>query len=455
MATSSDWLSRLHGRGPGAALLGLGVLAANLYCAPASEPQNGGTGSGGATPATGGAVGATGGAAQTGGTGTAQTGGASGASGGSGGSATSSGGAMEPGSGGAASGGASGSGGPGGGGAVGGGGGITMGSGARAGAGGTGAGSSAGVAGGTGGGMAGKNGAGGAPVVTPPVPDSASKVPVIRAPSSQYKVEGNYAYGPLTAQRLDVIYPTNAGPKGTQTLPAVIMWHGGGWIHSYTNNYGSGKDHMTTFSDRFLAHGFIVFTAEYRVADGTPDGALAPAAVEDALAATKWVWDRLDYFHGDRTRFVVTGASAGSHLALMAGMGTAESKLGPAHPDDFQISAIVDNYGIADVQAVLNGLAQPWIPASLPNRAAIVKAVNPMTYVRKDIPPMIVVQGSNDNTAPVGDSRRLVTMLKAAGADATMHEVAGAGHGFTDPAGAWDDAEKAMFDWLKAHGIGK
>lgn len=450
MATSGDWLPRLDGRGLGAALLGLGVLAGNLYCAPASESQNGGTGSGGATPATSGAGGATGGAAQ--------AGGASGTSGGSGGSATSSGGATEPGSGGSASGGASGSGGSGGGGAVGGGGGggaMPTGSGARSGAGGAGAGATGGVAGGTGGEMAGKGGTGGAPVVTPPVPDNASKVPIIRAPSGQYKVEGNYAYGALTAQRLDVIYPTNAGPKGTQTLPAVIMWHGGGWIHSYTNNYGSGKDHMTTFSDRFLAHGFIVFTAEYRVADGTPDGALAPAAVEDALAATKWVWDRLDYFHGDRTRFVVTGASAGSHLALMAGMGTADSKLGPTHPGDFQIAAIVDNYGIADVQAVLNGLAAPWIPASLPGRAAVVKAVNPMTYIRKDIPPMIVVQGSNDNTAPVADSRRLVAMLKAAGADATMHEVVGAGHGFTDPAGAWDDAEKAMFDWLKAHGIGK
>jgi hypothetical protein len=43
-------------------------------------------------------------------------------------------------------------------------------------------------------------------------------------------------------------------------------------------------------------------------------------------------------------------------------------------------------------------------------------------------------------------------MLTAVGADTTMHEVAGAGHGFL--AGPeWDDAEKAMFDWLTAKGI--
>ena len=114
----------------------------------------------------------------------------------------------------------------------------------------------------------------------------------------------------------------------------------------------------------------------------------------------------------------------------------------------------MDGYGPADIEAELNGVAAGWIPASLPNRAAVAKLVNPMTYVRKDIPPLIVVQGSKDNTAPVGDSVRLVDMLTAAGADATMHEVPGAGHGFTTTAD-WADAEKAMFDWLTARDIGK
>jgi dipeptidyl aminopeptidase/acylaminoacyl peptidase len=78
--------------------------------------------------------------------------------------------------------------------------------------------------------------------------------------------------------------------------------------------------------------------------------------------------------------------------------------------------------------------------------------VNPITYVRKDVPPLIVVQGANDTTAPVKGSQRLVTLLTAAGADASIHLVAGAGHGFTDA--TWQDAEKAMFDWLTAKSLG-
>src|SRR4051812_8025961 len=287
---------------------------------------------------------------------------------------------------------------------------------------------------------------------TPPVPDKASKVPVSK-PSGAYTVEANFAYGPEPSQRLDVIYPTNAGPKGTTKLPMVLMFHGGAWIHSYTNDYGSGKDHMSTFFNRYLAHGFMVCNAEYRVNDSPPvDGAPAPAAVEDALLAAKWCWDYMDYYHGDRERFVVTGASAGGHLALMVGLTTPAAKLGPTTPSDFKIAAVVSGYGPADIESEINAVAKSWIPTSLPNRAAVAKLVNPITYVRAKAPPLIVVQGAQDNTAPVKDSQHLVDLLSAAGAEASIHLVPNAGHGFDDT--SWPDAEKAMFDWLTARGIG-
>lgn len=286
----------------------------------------------------------------------------------------------------------------------------------------------------------------------PPVRDAASKVPISKPPSG-YTVESNFAYGPLTAQRLDVIYPNGGGPKATANLPVVLMFHGGAWIHSYTNDYGSGKDHMSTFFNRYLAHGFIVCNAEYRVNDNTPDGAVAPAAVEDALLAAKWCWNYLDYFHGDRSKFVVTGASAGGHLALMVGLTTPAAMLGPTAPNDFKIAAVVSGYGPADIEAEINAVAKGWIPTNLPNRAAVAKLVNPITYVRADAPPLIVVQGANDNTAPVKDSQHLVDLLKAAGAEASIHLVPNAAHGFDNA--TWPDAEKATFDWLTARGIGK
>ncbi len=286
--------------------------------------------------------------------------------------------------------------------------------------------------------------------VTPPVPDTSSTIPIARL-GGQYRTDGNIPYGPLPAQRLDVLYPSTAGPNGTQKLPGVIMFHGGGWIQG-------DKATMSSFYSRFLAHGFIVCTVEYRVANGSATGGIAPAAAEDALLAAKWFWDHMDYYHVDKTKYVVTGASAGGHLALFVGMATPAAAAGPTHPTDFQIAAIVNGYGPADVADLLRrgtSWAVQWLPANTPNRDALAKRMSPLTYVRQDIPPLLTVHGSADTTVPVAQSQSLDTMLKAAGADAELHLVAGAGHGFTTPATAWPDAEKTMFDFLVKHGIGK
>jgi dipeptidyl aminopeptidase/acylaminoacyl peptidase len=158
----------------------------------------------------------------------------------------------------------------------------------------------------------------------------------------------------------------------------------------------------------------------------------------------------------DRERYVVTGASAGGHLALMVGMATPEAELGPTHPEDFEIAAIVNGYGPADVSDLLRrntSFAVQWLPASTPDRDALAVRVSPVSYARADLPPLISVHGTNDTTVPVAQSEQLDALLQAAGADAEIHLVEGAGHGFSTPAGAWPDAEAAMFGFLEAHGI--
>jgi acetyl esterase/lipase len=280
-----------------------------------------------------------------------------------------------------------------------------------------------------------------------------SAPPISRADQSKYVVEGNIAYGEHPQQKLDMIYAKDAGPKGAGTYPGVIMFHGGGWIES-------NKATMSSFYNRFLAHGFVVCNVEYRMASKdasgayTPTSALAPAAVEDALNSAKWFADHAAQYHVDPKRIVVTGASAGGHLALMVGLCTPEAKLGPTSPTDFKIAAIVNGYGPADLVGPLasgEAAAKQWLPESLPDWQGLAKRVSPISYVRKDIPPLITVIGANDHGLP--GNKKLVEQLKVAGADAQIHVVDGAGHGFNTPATAWPDAEKTMFDFLAAKGI--
>jgi dipeptidyl aminopeptidase/acylaminoacyl peptidase len=97
--------------------------------------------------------------------------------------------------------------------------------------------------------------------------------------------------------------------------------------------------------------------------------------------------------------------------------------------------------------------AVQWLPPNTPNRAAIAVQVSPITYVRKDAPPLITVQGDMDHTVPMSESQALFDALTAAGATTALHFVTGAGHGFSTPASAWPDAEATMFAFLTANGI--
>ena len=87
-----------------------------------------------------------------------------------------------------------------------------------------------------------------------------------------------------------------------------------------------------------------------------------------------------------------------------------------------------------------------WVPAGVADREGLIARVSPKTYVRKGIPPLLVVQGTEDHTVPVGENQEMVKALKGLGADAEIHMVAGAGHGFARPAGAWGDVEHQVFD---------
>jgi acetyl esterase/lipase len=238
-------------------------------------------------------------------------------------------------------------------------------------------------------------------------------------------------------------------PSGKK-YPGVVMFHGGGWIRT-------SKSTMSTFYNRYLDHGFVVCNVEYRMADPTrqfsPEFSPAPAAVEDALKAAKWFYDHADEYNMDKSKYVVTGASAGGHLALMVGLCTDE-KFGPTHPKDFKIAAIVNGYGPSDVPDLLarnTPWARQWLPENTPDRDALARRLSPITYVRKDVPPLITVHGSRDTTVPVAQTERFTKALKDVGADADLHLVEGAAHGFTTP--TWPDAEKAMFDFLVRKGI--
>lgn len=95
-------------------------------------------------------------------------------------------------------------------------------------------------------------------------------------------------------------------PDETGPLPTVVLFHGGGWV------IGDLETHDNTARAIARDARAVVVSVAYRLAPEAP----FPAAVDDALAATRWAAGHLAELGGD-DRLAVAGDSAGGNLAAV------------------------------------------------------------------------------------------------------------------------------------------
>jgi acetyl esterase len=98
-----------------------------------------------------------------------------------------------------------------------------------------------------------------------------------------------------------------AGAATGEGLALVVYFHGGGWL------LGSVDSHDGICRALANSSGAVVLNAGYRLA---PE-ARFPAAVDDALAATRWAHANAALLGADPTRLAVAGDSAGGNLAAV------------------------------------------------------------------------------------------------------------------------------------------
>jgi acetyl esterase/lipase len=255
---------------------------------------------------------------------------------------------------------------------------------------------------------------------------------------ADYQIEANVRYSLHPETVLDIV---QARAPALKNRPGVIVIHGGGWIQ------GNKERMLERFCLPFVEQGFVVANVEYRLAQS----ATAPAAVNDVLAAAKWFRDRAADYKVDPNQIIVTGSSAGGHLAMMVGMAPDSAGLGPS----IKIAAIVNFYGISDVPDQLQGphsqtYAVTWVPEQ-PGRMELARKLSPITYVRKGLPPVLSIHGDADPMVPYEQSVRLTKELKTAGDQAELITVPGGKHGF--PPEEMSKLWPQIFKWLKKHKI--
>lgn len=248
-----------------------------------------------------------------------------------------------------------------------------------------------------------------------------------------YKVVPNVTYfiANRTELKLDIYQPRE--PKAP--TPVVMLIHGGGWVEG-------SKEGAVLEVFPYLRMGFSVVNVEYRLGRVSP----APAAVEDCLCALHWIGRNAAKYNFDLNKVVLTGGSAGGHLALTTGMipdsaGFAnecasdddEGWEGPWTNPSPKVAAIINRFGITDVWGMLQGpnirsYAVSWF-GSQPGQEALAKRVSPLTYVRPGLPPILTIHGDADPLVPYSDAVRLHDALTKAGVRNQLLTIPGGKHG--------------------------
>jgi acetyl esterase/lipase len=243
-----------------------------------------------------------------------------------------------------------------------------------------------------------------------------------------YDVNSNITYGIANnfELKLDVYHSREA----KHPTPVVVMIHGGGWI-------ASNKDDYVLTAGPYLAMGFGVVNVEYRPGRIS----LAPASVEDCACALRWVARHAKDYNFDLDKIILTGPSAGGHLALMTGMAPASAGFANecAYQDDPQkpapkVAAIINLFGITDVNDLLQGpnlrtYAVSWLGGA-PGREELARRISPLTYVRAGLPPILTIHGDADKVVPYTQAVRLHDALTKAGVRNQLLTIPGAGHGW-------------------------
>jgi acetyl esterase/lipase len=240
-----------------------------------------------------------------------------------------------------------------------------------------------------------------------------------------------YVTGGHEQQKLDLYLP------GTEEkLPLIIRIHGGAWF--------AGSKESENPKD-YLQDGFAVASINYRLSQH----AIFPAQIQDCKAAVRYLRANAQKYNLDPNRFAVWGESAGGHLAALLGTtgDVNEFDVGENITVSSRVQAVVDYFGPTDFlqmeeHRLPDGMHHnsPDTPESkliggniADNPQKVAKA-NPITYVKKDAPPFLIIHGDKDPLVPHHQSELLEAALKKAGVPVTFYTVKGGGHGgFTDP----------------------
>ena len=146
----------------------------------------------------------------------------------------------------------------------------------------------------------------------------------------------NVSYGPHGKRnQLDIYKPRDA----TGSSPVLFQIHGGGWL------IGNKEEQALPLMYHLASRGWVCVAANYRLSPR----ATFPDHLIDVKRALAWIKRHGAEYGADPRFVVVTGGSAGGHLAALVGLTANDPEYQPGFEDvDTSVQGCVPFYGVYD-----------------------------------------------------------------------------------------------------------
>lgn len=231
-------------------------------------------------------------------------------------------------------------------------------------------------------------------------------------------------YGTDETQKMDVFCPADT----TGTVNILFAVHGGAWL------MGDGSEFNDNCKKAAEECGYIAVTADYRKIS---DGATAYDMVDDIGNAIAKLKETLENSGITIGKMIITGHSAGAHIALMYAYNHYEdcpidiafvvSNCAPTEflKDAKNSTTTMGKYAHIAMSS-LSGVAITSFNTD--KQQDVINSISPLSMVTSSVPPTIVVQGDKDTMVPYSNSTDLYEALQNAGVDSVMITYTGADH---------------------------
>jgi acetyl esterase/lipase len=249
-------------------------------------------------------------------------------------------------------------------------------------------------------------------------------------------------YGTVNDQPLllDILHPE---PLPAHPMPVIVEIHGGAWREGE-------KDAQR--NNIFVQHGFFAASINYRLSWE----AIFPAQIEDVKTAIRWLRANARTYNIDPDRIGVWGHSAGGHLSALLGTS------GDRHEVDRHDQGVSTRVqAVVALSAPVNMMKYGWehfddrdkvfeqlFGGPAHEHTNLVRMADPLTYLRSDAPPFLIIHGDHDETVPVEQGDALHHALQAAGIDVTYVRIECGDHGLN---GHWPEIEQQALAFFRKH----